>query len=137
MKTLKNILFYSALLFFYSCATTSKNYSPNKKYSVSELQRDYSLLRNILETKHPSLYWYTSKDSMDMYFDKYYSVIRDSMTEQQFGWGIIAPLTDKIHCGHTSFAMSKAYNKWSFNKRMPSFPLFMKIWNDTMVVTTN
>ena len=137
MKTLKNILFYSASLFFYSCATTSKNYSPNKKYSVSQLQQDYSLLRNILEKKHPSLYWYTSKDSMDLYFDKYYRAINDSMTEQQFGWRVIAPLTDKIHCGHTSFAMSKAYNKWSSNKRMPSFPLFMKIWNDTMVVTTN
>ncbi len=125
------------LVILYSCATSNKNYSPTKKYSVQELQQDYSLLRNILEKKHPSLYWYTSKDSMDKYFDDYYSVIKDSMTEQQFGWKVIAPLTDKIHCGHTSFAMSKAYNNWANNKRFPSFPLFMKIWNDTMAVTIN
>jgi len=137
MKTLKNIFLLSAPLFLYSCATTNKNYNPNKKYSVGRLQEDYSLLRNILEQKHPSLYWYTSKDSMDMYFDKYYSSITDSMTEQQFGWKIIAPVTDKIHCGHTSFAMSKAYNNWTSGKRFPSFPLFMKFWNDTMVVTNN
>jgi hypothetical protein len=121
----------------YSCASSSKNYDPAKKYSRQELQEDYSLLRNILEQKHPSLYWYTSKDSMDMYFDKYYNSITDSMTEQQFGWKVVAPLTDKIHCGHTSFAMSKAYNSWVFNKRFPSFPLNMKFWNDTMVVTSN
>jgi C-terminal processing protease CtpA/Prc len=136
MKTIKNILCVSLLLFLYSCATT-KNYNPQKKYSTQQLQQDYTLLRNVLEKKHPSLYWYTSKDSMDMYFDKYYSSIKDSMTEQQFGWKIIAPLTDKIHCGHTSFGRSKAYNNWAADKSFPSFPLFMKCWNDTMVVTNN
>lgn len=74
---------------------------------------------------------------MDMYFAQYYNAIEDSMTEQQFGWKIIAPLTDKLHCGHTSFGMSKAYNKWVQHKQIPSFPLFMKVWNDTMAVTGN
>ncbi len=120
-----------------SCSVTNKSYTPAKKYPREKLQQDFTLLRNILEKKHPSLYWYTSKDSMDMYFAQYYNAIQDSMTEQQFGWKIIAPLTDKIHCGHTSFGMSKAYNKWVDNKIIPSFPLFMKVWNDTMVVTGN
>jgi Peptidase family S41 len=127
----------SLLVVLSSCSVSNKNYNPAKKYSRQALQKDYTLLQNILEKKHPSLYWYTSKDSMDMYFDQYYNAIEDSMTEQQFGWKILAPLTDKIHCGHTSFSMSKAYNKWVNNKRIPSFPLFMKVWNDTMVVTTN
>jgi hypothetical protein len=136
MKTLKNILLFSFVLLLYSCATT-KNYDPNKKYSPQQLQQDYSLLRNILEKKHPSLYWYTPEDSMDMYFNKYYSNIKDSMTEQQFGWQIIAPLTDKIHCGHTSFGRSKAYNNWVAGKKIPSFPLLLKCWSDTMAVTAN
>lgn len=72
-----------------------------------------------------------------MYFDKYYRNIKDSMTEQQFGWKIVAPLTDKIHCGHTSFSRSNAYNNWAGNKRIPSFPLFLKCWNDSMAVTGN
>ena len=72
------LIILSALL--YSCATT-KNFIPNKKYSAQQLQQDFSLLRNILEKKHPSLYWYTPKDSMDMYFDTYYSTINDSMNE--------------------------------------------------------
>ncbi|MEO7306249.1 MAG: S41 family peptidase [Ferruginibacter sp.] len=135
-----NKFFFWGLIFvhvlLYSCALT-KNYNPQKKYSSQQLQQDYSLLRSILETKHPSLYWYTSKDSMDMYFEKYFSAINDSMTEQQFGWKIIAPLTDKIHCGHTSFSRSKAYNNWVAGRKQASFPLFMKCWNDTMVVTNN
>ena len=99
------------------------------------MRQDYSLLRNILEKKHPSLYWYTSKDSMDYFFDEGYKAIADSMTELQFGWKILAPLTATIHCGHTSFSMSKGWNKFIKDRRIPSFPLYMKIWKDTMVVT--
>jgi hypothetical protein len=136
METVKNITVFLFVLLLYSCATT-KNFNPNKKYSAQQLHQDYSLLRNILEKKHPSLYWYTPKDSMDIYFDKYYGDIKDSMTEQQFGWKVIAPLTDKIHCGHTSFSRSAAYNNWAAGKRIPSFPLLLKCWNDSMAVTTN
>lgn len=119
-----------------SCSV-SKNYIADKKYPKEKLQEDYKLLRNILEKKHPSLYWYTSKDSIDYYFDEGYRNISDSMTELLFGWKILAPLTNKIHCGHTSFSMSKGWNRFIRNKRIPSFPLYLKIWKDTMVVTAN
>jgi hypothetical protein len=120
-----------------SSCSVSKNYSADKKFPKEKLQEDYTLLRNILEKKHPSLYWYTSKDSMDQYFNEGYKNISDSMTELQFGWKIVAPLTNKIHCGHTSFSMSRGWNKFIRNKRIPSFPLYLKIWKDTMVVTAN
>jgi hypothetical protein len=119
-----------------SCAV-SKNYSPNKKFSQKELRKDYQLLRNILEKKHPGLYWYTSKDSMDGYFAQYYNAITDSMTEQQFTWHILAPMVDKIHCGHTSVGSSKSYQKWVLGKQLPSFPLYLKVWSDSMAVTLN
>jgi hypothetical protein len=101
------------------------------------LQKDYTLLKNILEKKHPSLYWYTPKDSMDYFFNQGYQAISDSMTELQFGWKILAPLTAAIHCGHTSFSMSKGWNHFIKNKTIPSFPLFLKIWKDTMMVIAN
>ncbi|MEP6674591.1 MAG: S41 family peptidase [Ferruginibacter sp.] len=137
MNRIHLVLSVVLFLFFSSCSVSSKNYNPDKKYPKEKLQQDYTLLKNILETKHPSIYWYTSKDSMDFYFDKYYKQIEDSMTELRFGWRILAPLTEKLHCGHTSFGMSKAYNKWVDNKIFPSFPLFMKIWGDTMVLSGN
>ena len=130
-------IFFTLISFLFSCTATRKNYSPSKKYDQQTLRQDYMLLKNILEKKHPSLYWYTSKDSMDMYFERYYQVIADSMTEQQFAWHVIAPLLNKIHCGHTSVSMSRDYSKWIEHKKIPAFPLFMKIWNDSMVVMLN
>lgn len=133
---MRPLFFLFLLPFFFSCSV-SKNYNANKKFSKEQLQKDYTLLRNILESKHPSLYWYTSKDSMDKYFNAGYNSIRDSMTELQFGWKIIAPITSYIHCGHTSFNMSKGWNRFIKNRRIPSFPLYLKVWNDTMMVIGN
>lgn len=127
------------LLFFSGCAVSNKNYNPDKKFSRNQLQNDFGLLRNILQQKHPALYWYTPKDSMNFYFDSLNTAIADSMTELQFGWNILAPLTNKIHCGHTSFSMSKGWNKYIADKVIPSFPLYLKVWGkgDTMVVIGN
>ncbi|UEG50830.1 S41 family peptidase [Ferruginibacter lapsinanis] len=129
-------LFLPLVVFFASCSV-SKNYNPNKKFSPQELQQDYSLLRNILEKKHPAIYWYTPKDSMNFYFDSLYQNIKDSMTELQFGWNVIAPLTQKLRCGHTSFGMSKGWYKYIKDKQIPSFPLHLKVWGDTMALTVN
>ncbi|MEI2747457.1 MAG: S41 family peptidase [Ferruginibacter sp.] len=74
---------------------------------------------------------------MDFYFQKYYQQIGDSMTEQQYAWKILAPLVDKINCGHTSVSLSKAYAKWADGRRFPAFPLTLKVWNDSMAVIGN
>jgi hypothetical protein len=74
---------------------------------------------------------------MDYFFNEGYKAITDSMTELQFGWKILAPLTAAIHCGHTSFSMSKGWNNFIKNKSIPSFPLYVKVWKDTMVVLYN
>ena len=137
LLSLKLFFCFLICLFYFTGCSVSKNYSPAQKFPKEQLQEDFSLLRNILEKKHPSLYWYTPKDSMDNYFDQGFKSIEDSMTELRFGWKIIAPLTNKIHCGHTSFSMSKRWGKFVRNTRLPSFPLHLKIWADTMVVTAN
>jgi hypothetical protein len=137
---MKKIFLFAAVLttlFFSSCAVSKKKYNPDKKFSRQQLQQDYTLLKNILEKKHPSLYWYTPKDSMAFYFDSLQHVIADSMTELQFGWQVLAPLTQKIRCGHTSFSMSRNWYKFTRDKRIPSFPLLLKVWGDTMLVTAN
>ncbi len=133
-------IFFSAafiILLFTSGCSVSKKYSPHKKYPKHQLQEDYSLLRTILEKKHPSLYWYTPIDSMNYYFDERYKAINDSMTELQFGWKILAPLISKIKCGHTTFSMSKGWQNYIQNKRIPSFPIYVRAWPDTMVAVFN
>lgn len=126
----------SCCCLFLSC-TVTRNYDPNKKFSEADLKSDYSLLRNILEEKHPSLYWYTPRDSMDFYFDRSLNAITDSMTELQFAWKLVAPLVASIHCGHTSFLMSKGWGRFIKNKHIPSFPLWLKVWKDSMMVVAN
>ena len=136
MNKLLLIIIFSSSIILNSC-TATKNYSPAKKYPAAVLQKDFVLLKNILEAKHPSLYWYTPKEKINAYFDRYYNVIKDSMTEQQFAWLAVAPMLDKIRCGHTSMSLSKKYSKWAKNKIVPSFPLYLKYINDSLVVYGN
>lgn len=128
-------LAFAAYLLCVSCS--NKMYTPLKKYSPDELRDDFDLMRNVMEDYHPSLYWYTEKDSIDRIFDHYRNAIKDSMNEQQFGFSVLAPVTTSIKCGHTSFNYSKKYNKALKGIRLPQFPLFLKIWGDTMLVTGN
>jgi hypothetical protein len=131
-----SFLFFVTALFFLSCKHSGV-ISVNHKFEQKQLHADYLILKNILESKHPSLYWYTSKDSMDYYFEYYNNKIQDSMTEQEFTWKVVAPLLNKIHCGHTTVMRSYENIKQSKNKKNPSFPLELKVWNDTMAVVGN
>jgi hypothetical protein len=119
-----------------SCSSSVKTYSPEKKYSPSSIQADYMLFRRILETSHPSIYWYTTKDSMDYYFDMGYKSLEDSMTEIQFR-DQMAYVISKIDCGHTSMKGSKAFSKYADTAFSTAFPFALKFWSDTMVITAN
>ena len=63
------LILFVSIVFLYSCAPT-KNYNPAKKYAPETLQKDFKILQNILEAKHPAIYWYTPKEKMDEYFEK-------------------------------------------------------------------
>jgi hypothetical protein len=137
MHKLLTVTLFIGLILLFGCSSSKISYSPDKKFPKNSLLEDYRLLRKILEQKHPSLYWYTPKDSMDYFFEKYEAAITDSMTERSFAWKVLVPLTAKIRCGHTSVSLSKSYEKWAEGKIIPSFPLSMKVWNDTMAVVGN
>lgn len=119
-----------------SCAISSKNWSPVKRYDVTSLQRDYSLFRQILEESHPSLYWYTPKDSMDYYFDWGYQQLTDSLTEPEFR-AILSYVTAKIKCGHTSTRYSRRYLHYLDTARLPVFPINIKMLENDTVVLNN
>jgi len=130
------ILFMAVLFLLSGCSSSRKAFSPDKKFSPEQLKEDYSLFRKILEDVHPSLYWYTSKDSVDYYFDEGYRRIRDSMTEPGFR-SLLSYVLAKINCGHTSSRYSHDYSQYLEIARVRTFPLSVKIWQDTMVVTAN
>lgn len=119
-----------------SGCVSSKRFNPDKKYAPQELKEDYTLLRNILEENHPSLYWYTSKDSLDRFFDNGYTQLNDSLTEPQFKTHISYVLS-KIRCGHTSAAYSKKFLHYIDTVKPTQFPLSIKLWKDSAVVYEN
>src|SRR5215831_9965614 len=118
------------------CSTGREAFDPASKYSADQLHQDYLIFRGVLEESHPSLYWFTSKDSMDYYFDEGYLRIRDSMTEPEFR-NILSYVANKIHCGHTSVKYSKKYSHYLDTVTQKMFPLSMKVWADSMAVVGN
>lgn len=132
-----SILITAIIVVLASCSSSRHAYLPSKKYAPAQLQRDFSIYRETLEEAHPGLYWYTSKDSMDHYFDWGKSRLNDSLTEPQFR-RILSYVTAKINCGHTAVRSSKKFMRYQDTVRIARiFPLTMKVWSDTAVITAN
>ena len=125
-----------AAIVFQSCGIGKSSFNPNKKYSLQQVQKDYSLFQNILEEYHPGLYWYTSKDSMNHFFQWGNEQLHDSMTEPEFK-KVISYVTAKMDCGHTTVRSSKRYSNYLDTVRSRSFPLSLKLWPDTAVIAAN
>lgn len=81
-------------------------YNFNKKYRIDQLQADFRQFRNILQSNHPRLYEYTSKEKFDFLFDSLYNTITYKMTEREFQY-FLTPIIGKVHCSHTKLLPSK------------------------------
>lgn len=132
---MKIVLSVLICLWITSCAV-NKGYRPNQKIPRSATEADYSLFRSILEEDHPGIYWYTPKDSMDYYFEQGRSMLRDSMTEPQFK-NVLSYVISRIRCGHTTAHSSQRYERGGDTLRNRFFPLILKLWPDTAIITQN
>ena len=130
------VLFSFLIVLCAACSTGRSSFNPAKKYSPEELQKDYSIFRDILEESHPGLYWYTSKDSMNYFFREGAEQVKDSLTQPQFR-NILAYVLAKIDCGHTSVQLSKKYIHYLDTAKPKVFPLSIKFWPDTATVAAN
>ncbi len=119
-----------------ACSSQRGAFNPDKKYDPVTLQQDYTIFRNILQEYHPSLYWFTPKDSMDYYFDNGYAQLTDSMTEPAFR-NVLLNVITKIRCGHTSLRFSRKYSKYLDTAHLRTFPLSFKVWQDSLAVIGN
>ena len=135
MRNFKFVSFF--IIFLTSCVSSLiSNYHFNQKTSAPQLKEDLILLKTILEANHPSLYWYTTKDSIDNAFSAAIGSISDSLTEIECR-NKVASVISKIHCGHTAVRFSKDYTKLTDKNKYPLFPLSIKTWQDTMVVVAS
>ena len=95
-------------------------FRPDRKYAPEDLQKDYGVFRHVLESWHPSLYWYTSPDSMNYFFDEGSAALKDSMTEPQFR-KVLSYVIAKVRCGHTSVSASQAYSRYLDTAKLQQF----------------
>jgi len=123
-----------------SCSVSRSSFTPSKKYSREQLDKDYAIFRGALEESHPGIYWYTPKDEMDSYFDWGKSQIKDSLNEEDFR-KVLSYVISKINCGHTVTRSSKAFMSYRDTSNNKIFPLSLKIWpgnaEDTATVAAN
>lgn len=134
MKTARIIVTVIVLIIGLSQQTGAQRLPPPlPKMAAAPLVEDVVLLKKILEANHPSLYWYTSKDSIDYYFKEMIAGITDSLNEMEYK-NRLSKLVAHIRCGHTTVRFSKAYGKIAPMYRYPQFPLALKVWDDSLVV---
>ncbi|HEU5166493.1 MAG TPA: S41 family peptidase [Chitinophagaceae bacterium] len=125
-----------------SCSVSKSSFSPKKKYSPKQLDKDYAIFRGALEESHPGIYWYTPKNEMDSYFDWGKSQLKDSLNEEDFR-KVLSYVISKINCGHTVTRSSTAFVKYRDTSTNKIFPLSLKIWpgtspeDDTATVAAN
>jgi len=122
-----------------SCSVSKSSFTPSKKYSPEQLNKDYAIFRGALEESHAGIYWYTPKNEMDNYFEWGKSQINDSLNEEDFR-KVLSYVISKVNCGHTVTRSSKAsVNYRDTNNKI--FPLSLKIWpggsDDTATVAAN
>lgn len=131
-----SLLFVILMCILESCAVGRRGYDPESRIPPKALQEDFRIFRGVLEESHPSLYWFSPKDSIDHYFNQVAASLGDSLTERQFRTRLNFFLS-KIRCGHTLSTYSKRYSRYLDTARLPVFPLSMKVWKDTLVVYAN
>ncbi len=121
------------LLLFSSCSPKFSN-GLAEKFSPDQLKEDLTVLETTYKEAHPSLYWYTPKDSIDQYFEKARAAVKDSMNEAEF-YRLIAYTISPIHCGHTSVKYSKPTTQYLQNDRRPHLPVEVRYVGDTALIT--
>lgn len=109
--------------------------SLNSKLPVEFLRGDLRILRKTLESSQPGLYLYTSKDSLDKFFNTIDSSFTESLTSIEF-FRRIAPLNGILKNLHTRLWPSAAFEK-AEETVLPRFPLDIYWHNDTMYVLRN
>lgn len=105
-----------------------------RKFSTSELQTDFKILRNRYESNLANLYLYSSKQRLDKLFDSLYLNIKP-MTELEF-YSYITPLSSVIKDGHSNIFISEQATT-QYNELSKFFP-FDIYWTDSkMFITKN
>lgn len=121
-------------------------YNPQKKFEVEQLQKDFKVLRKVLEEVHPGLYRYSGKQTIDSLFNSAYNQLIVPMTEIEF-YRIINRMVTAIRDEHTFALPSKAYWDSQIGQTVYDnsvdggkdvlFPFFIRIIDNRLYIDNN
>jgi hypothetical protein len=131
----KYIFFIILLIFSLPAFSQHENYDRDKLFTVKELKEDLSFYKKKLEQINPTLYRYTSKAGIDLFFDSLSNSIQQSMTDIDF-YNIITLLNSKIKDGHTMILPGEAATNY-FNTHAAFFPFYVIATADKIFVNMN
>lgn len=115
------------LLFLTLCQNISFGQTIKSDHLLSRtdsLKRDFSLLRNILENKYPSLYRFSNKEKMNTLLDSCLYSLKDSTTDFEF-YKMVRRLFSTIKDGHLYCGPSPRIRKY-LDTQARFFPLKVK-----------
>ena len=101
--------------------------SLDQVFQPDQLKEDVKVLRKALEEGHPGLYLYTPKEEFDQKFEQVDKTFDRPMTLREF-YLEVAPLVEKVYCGHTYFDLPPKLLK-SLQKEAALFPLPLAFLN--------
>lgn len=73
-------------------------------FSPGQLQEDFALSRQFLETLHPALYDFVPKDKLNQMLDSVASQLGREMTALEF-FRLLSPIVSGLGCGHTGVGL--------------------------------
>ena len=124
------------IIFFLStqlCAQKKVNY--DQQLSIKELTDDLNLLRTELEEKHPALYYYTDKESMDDIFQSIEQSIQEEQSVLEF-FRKIQFLNGHIKDAHTVIFTPSSYIN-SLTSELKRFPFRTYTDNNKIYILEN
>ncbi len=104
-------------------------------FAKSEIISDLKYLKSELEQNHPNLYTYSSKTTVDSWFEDIYKNLPDSIN-QAVAFKIITSFSSVLKDGHSYIYPSAKHLKDFFNTAT-LFPLDVFLTSDSLVVVRN
>lgn len=101
-------------------------------FKEEQLKRDIAYFKNRLERNHPTLYLYTPKQQLDLFFDSLSNAIKGPLTELQF-YSMLSEVSSHINDGHTIILPSEGITAYH-NKNSPFLPFHFTIVNGRLYV---
>ena len=99
MRSFYLVTLFIAASFFAYAQSSEVGHTSLTLYSTEELQEDFKIFKRSLEAYHPGLYWYSSQDEMNDFFNEFQRSISKPMTARQFRVKL-SEVIQKVGCGH-------------------------------------